>query len=251
MEVGAKVRLLVFAFVVGERACLVPASRSCSRPGPPSARPAYAISRNSMAFTTPNIGIASARRRATGLSPKPALLQQRDVGNVQRRPSSVASDKAELPWSGSTFNEAFDSLSDADNGREEPHTGTHDPAEQQPSAWTSHIWEGDWDEMSASREDETGSPLPTPGSPGGLRVGSQEFTDLVKAQFDVLATVVSEASRIVLFTRQDNAETGASVHVQRWLLVVVCSSCVVALLSGAGREACCTRPFCEVMLSMV
>ena len=124
----------------------------------------------------------------------------------------MTSDKAELPWSGSTFNEAFDSMSDAGNGREEPHTRTDIPAEQQPSAWTSDIWEGDWDEMSASSEDETEAPLPSPGVPGGLRVGSQEFTDLVKAQFDVLATVVNEASRIVLFTRHENAETGARVQ---------------------------------------
>lgn len=207
MEVGARVRLLVFAVVVGERAIRVPASRSCNGPDSPSARPPSTMYCNSIAFMTPRICIASSHRGVAWLSPKPSLLRPRDVGDVRRRPSSVASDKAELPWSGSTFDEAIDNLSDADNGREEPHTGM--PAKQQPNAWTSDIWEGDWDEMSASGEDETGSPLPPPEVPGGLRVGSQEFTDLVKAQFDVLATVVSEVSRIVLFTRHENADTGA------------------------------------------
>ena len=234
MEVGAGVRLLVFAFVVGERACLVPASRS--GPGSHSARPAArTISRNGMAFTTPRICIASSRRRASGLSPKPSFLRPGDVDYLQRRPSSMASDKAELPWSGSTCNEAFDSLSDADNDRKEPHADT--PGEQQPSAWTNDIWEGDWDEMSASSQDETGSPLPSSGSSGGLRVGSQEFTDLVKAQFDILATVVTEASRIVLFTRHENAETGGRVH-ELWCCCLLRSRvCFLSYLVRAEKHA--------------
>lgn len=246
MEVGTTIRLLVYAVVVGERACHVPASRSFSGLRSPPAHPASAIpisrSCNSMAFTaSPRIHISSPHRRIGYVSPRPpSLLRPTDigVGSVQqRRPSSVASDRAERPWSGPTFNEAFDpDNTDNDHSRIEE-GGDAGVPEHQPgaSAWTGDIWEGDWDDIATSREDgdETGSPLPTAGVPGGVRVGSQEFTDLVKAQFDVLANVLTEASEIVLFTRQENSETGereqvaSAVVLECWLLSVACR-CVVA-----------------------
>lgn len=96
----------------------------------------------------------------------------------------------------------------------DPRTGAHDrrgatgvrqddPLQQvneaqeepvQQDAWSSAGWAGE----------RNGRP---PSSGGEAMVGSPEFVSLVKAQFEVLATVLG-ADRVVLYARRENTETG-------------------------------------------
>lgn len=46
------------------------------------------------------------------------------------------------------------------------------------------------------------------GGGGEAMVGSPEFVELVKGQFDVLLVSVPGADRVVLFARRENTETG-------------------------------------------
>lgn len=68
-------------------------------------------------------------------------------------------------------------------------------AETDEDLWSSVEWAGDGDGMS--------------GSGNEAMVGSQEFIGLVKAQFDLLSTVL-DASRVVLFVRRESTETGGT-----------------------------------------
>ncbi|CAM9637940.1 unnamed protein product [Ectocarpus fasciculatus] len=66
---------------------------------------------------------------------------------------------------------------------------------EQQDAWSSAGWAGE----------RNGRP---PSSGGEAMVGSPEFVSLVKAQFEVLATVLG-ADRVVLYARRENTDTGS------------------------------------------
>lgn len=181
------------------------------------------ISCDTVAFATASTAIAAHRWCSWRLS-KSLFLRPRGAGAVGRRSSVVLSEKSGVAWGGATLNEA---LASGDLG----HTGDknvngdrtdHNMADTdniegqdraKQGAWGSNEW-GGMPKSSDYRQEEDGgknSRVPSAGSFGATGLGSHELTELVKAQFDVLASMLN-VSRIVLFVRRENLETGAGLR---------------------------------------
>lgn len=168
-------------------------------------------------------GCAMQRCRSQQLTGR--LSRSVDIQNAvcksQRRyrtRSHMSSQKTGVPrWgSSSTFGqEAENSNNDGDNDRE----NTTDL--RAPDQWkSSRRWgkgrgrrdsrqNGDNGDNVQDQNGDAGR-VPSAGVVSGNGVGSPEFVDLVRAQFDVLASML-DASQIVLFVRRENTETGELV----------------------------------------
>lgn len=164
---------------------------------------------------------ASSAYQRHGRSPAEPLclrIKKAGVDGRQQRPCIVA----ELPVSaagaaGAETNEQ-DPPAEHVNGS---HTGGQEEADE--DLWSSVEWAGERDGMS--------------GGGSEAMVGSQEFVSLVKAQFDLLSTVLG-AHRVLLFVRRESSETGGTtdgVTSYRFIPVVfpVVFPVVVAVVAAA------------------
>lgn len=91
-------------------------------------------------------------------------------------------------------------------------------------------------------EDDRDARVPSAGANGAIGMGSAEFVNLVKAQFDVLASML-DASQIVLFVRRENTETG--IYTESDTLQLPTLSFIRGGKGGEGGWELCPRQ-CEL-----
>lgn len=184
-------------------------SRSCSRGSRQHATSPMAFAGlciSASAFIAPTTSIAT-RRWSPWHSPR--LAYSRQAIGVGIRPASLMAERGGLPWSRATLNEAFDAFHNAPTPTE---SGSGEREEPRGDAWASNGWDDGRDGLPSGghglpEEEEDARRAPSAGASGGIGMGSPEFVNLVKAQFDVLAAMLG-VSQIVLFVRRENTETG-------------------------------------------
>ena len=122
----------------------------------------------------------------------------RSLKSRHLQPSSFMSDRRRVPWSGVRTHQAFDGL--PLDGSYQGHQPQHSNGMETHSDWGVKMEDDD--------VDDEGDRAPSAGYAEGIGMGSTEFVNLVKAQFDVLAAML-DVSQIVLLVRRENIETGA------------------------------------------
>lgn len=122
----------------------------------------------------------------------------------------MSSEKTGVPLSGATFSQFEDSTGNSSDGARS--RSNHDSHQEQATPPHDSFKPDGWDERPGSEgskdeKDDEGSSAPSAGAAGEIGTGSQEFVNLVRAQFDVLAATL-DVSQIVLFVRRENTKTG-------------------------------------------
>lgn len=113
--------------------------------------------------------------------------------------------------SGATFDHFNDGSTGSGIGGDS-HQGQQDVRQHdsfKTSGWGGEIPAGSEGSKGEKDDDEEERRAPSAGAAGEIGTGSQEFVNLVRAQFDVLAATL-DVSQIVLFVRRENTKTGTS-----------------------------------------
>lgn len=125
----------------------------------------------------------------------------------------MSSEKTGVPLSGATFGQFEDGTGSIDGAINRSRSNhNHDSHQEHATPQHDSFKPDGWDERPGSEgsrdeKDDEGSSAPSAGAAGEIGTGSQEFVNLVRAQFDVLAATL-DVSQIVLFVRRENTKTG-------------------------------------------